>query len=170
LESQLDEFLAKMREARQRVGSWKVQDDGFSAVERGLLKTYRRGRKALRKAYDDPSTENFHEWRKRVKYHWYHARLLRSIWDDVLRVHCRGADALGDLLGNDHDLAVLRATLLEDPHQFGRESDQQALLSLIDRRRAELQAKARPLGQRLFAEKPRRLAERFRSYWKAWRA
>jgi hypothetical protein len=24
--------------------------------------------------------EHFHEWRKRVKYHWYHLGLLRELW------------------------------------------------------------------------------------------
>lgn len=169
LENKLDEFLAKMREARRRAAKWKINDDGFSAVKGGLAKTYRRGRKASRKAYRNPSTENFHEWRKRVKYHWYHARLLRRIWPDMMSVWRGATDQLSDLLGDDHDLAVFRQTLLDDPDRFGSESDLQVIIGLIDRRRAELQAKALPLGKRLFAEKPKRLNSRLNSYWETWK-
>lgn len=170
LDNQLDEFLAKLREARGRAAQWKISDNGFTAVEGGLAKTYRRGRKALRKAYKNPSTEKFHEWRKRVKYHWYHARLLRRIWPDMMNVWRGATDQLSDLLGDDHDLAVFRQTLQDDPDRFGSESDLQVLIGLIDRRRAELQAKARPLGEWLFAEEPKHFSSRWGRYWETWQA
>jgi len=169
LEERLDEFLAKMREARQRADSWQVHGDGFAAIEGGLVKTYRRGRKALRAAYEAPGTESFHEWRKRVKYHWYHVRLLQDVWSEMMEVREEAAHDLSDLLGDDHDLAVLRETLLAEPEAFGSERDVQAFIGLIDRRRAELQAAARPLGERVFAEKPKRLAARLGSYWQTWK-
>lgn len=169
LDDRLDEFLAGMREARQRAGSWKIDTGGFSALAGGLSKTYGRGRAALEDAYDHPSTENFHEWRKRVKYHWYHARLLRRTWSDAMEVHVRAADDLAGLLGGDHDLAVLRSTVLDEPDAFGNTTDVQAFIGLIDRRRAELQSEARPQGERLFAEKPNRFAARLRKYWNTWR-
>ncbi|MGD2073874.1 MAG: CHAD domain-containing protein [Gammaproteobacteria bacterium] len=170
LEERLEAALARLRELHQRTDGWQIHDTGFSAIEGGLLKTYGRGRKAMRNAYQDPSPASFHEWRKRAKYHWYHARLLRPIWPEMLAVHRAAADELSDLLGDDHDLAVLRQTLLETPGRFGGASDLQVILGLIDRRRAELEARARPLGQRLYAEKPKQLAARFGSYWKTWRA
>lgn len=170
LEKKLGELLVKMREARQRAEQWKIDVDGFLAVKGGLKQTYRRGRKGLRNAYGDPSTKSFHEWRKRVKHHWYHTRLLRRIWADMLHVHRRATDQLSDLLGDDHNLAVFRQTLLDNPAQFGRKSDLQALIGLADRRRAELQALAQPLGARIFAEKPKRLTSRFGSYWETWQA
>jgi CHAD domain-containing protein len=170
LEKRLDEFLAKMRKVSRRVDSWQIDGDGFSALEGGLTKTYGRGQKALREAYRNPSTQNFHDWRKRVKYHWYHARLLRDIWPEMMNVHSEVADQLGDLLGDDHDLAVLRQTLLDDPEHFGSERDLQSIIGLIDRRRTELQTQAQPLGERLFAEKPKHLARRWRRYWKTWKS
>jgi CHAD domain-containing protein len=170
LDNKLDEFLAKMRQARGRVLRWKINDCGFSAVEGGLVKTYRRGLKALRSTYENPSTENLHEWRKRVKYHWYHARLLRRIWPEMMNVWRAATDELSDLLGDDHDLAVFRQTLLNEPDRFGSDSSLQALIGLIDQRRAQLQAEARLLGQRLFAEESKQLCSRLGRYWKTWRA
>jgi hypothetical protein len=63
LQERLDEFLGKMREARQRAGPWKIKDNGFSAVAGGLCKTYGRGRHALQAAYGEPSDQSFHEFR-----------------------------------------------------------------------------------------------------------
>ena len=170
LDDKLDAFYQHMREARQRVDDWKIDDDGVSAVAGGLKKTFGRCRKTFRTAYEEPTAENFHQWRKRVKYHWYHARLLRRVWPGMLKVQRTAADELGDLLGDDHDLAVLRQTLLTDPDRYGSEKDVQALLGLIDRRRAELQTQARPLGRRLLAEQPKQLASRFGEYWDTWKA
>jgi CHAD domain-containing protein len=169
VERRLDEFRTRMREARHRVLAWELQEKGYSAIGRGLRKTYGRGRAALRQAYRNPSAETYHEWRKRVKYHWYHTRLLRDVWPDMLAVHMDAADALSDMLGDQHDLSVLRATLVSEPSAWGAETDVRAVVSLVDRRWQELQAAARPLGERLFAETPKRLSKRFQRYWNIWR-
>ena len=47
-----------------------------SAIESGLLRSYRDGRKAFAQARREPSIEALHTWRKRVKDLWYHERLL----------------------------------------------------------------------------------------------
>lgn len=88
LEEKLKKFRVRMIEARGRVKKWKIGKEGFDAIADGFIKTYKRGRKAFPKAYEKPSTENFHEWRKRVKYHWYHCRLLRRIWPDWWYRNC----------------------------------------------------------------------------------
>ena len=41
-------------------------------------------------------------------------------------------------------------------------------MALIDKRRAELQAEALILGDRVFAEKPKALQARLHEYWQAW--
>jgi hypothetical protein len=169
LEQKLERVLTRLRELRQRALHWRIDDRGFAAVSGGLEKTYARGRKALGKAYRSPSPARFHEWRKRTKYHWYHLRLLRRIWPEMLQVEGAAGDKLSDLLGDDHDLAVLRDTLIKTPEQFGDARQLQLLVALIDRRRAELQAQALPLGRRLYAEKPRRMTKRLRQYWSVWK-
>lgn len=169
LEGKLREFRGRMVEARGRVKKWKITEEGFAAVAGGLMKTYQRGRKAFVEAYEKPSTENFHEWRKRVKYHWYHCRLLRDIWPEMLTVHRKTADGLADLLGDDHDLAVLTETLEKEPQRFGDNEELAWLFALIDKRRSELQYQARFLGERLYAEKKKHITKRFGSYWLSWR-
>lgn len=168
LEEKIDVFGARMREGRQRTDSWELDETGFDAVAGGLLKTYDRARRAMRDAYDDDTPESFHEWRKRVKYHWYHTRLLLSSWSPVLKGRRSEAKRLADLLGNDHDLAVLRQKLVEQPEGFGEVEHVTAFVGLIGRRQAELRVAAQPVGRRLFAEKAKRFGKRFEEYWDAW--
>ena len=169
LHERLDEFLDRMHRGRERIAGWQLRDDGFDAVSGGLTKTYARGRAAMKKAYDRPSTESFHEWRKRAKYHWHHMRLLRRVWEEAMRARRNAADLLSDYLGDDHDLSVLRETLADRPDQFGGKNTIQAAIGLIDRRQVELRTKAKTLGERLFAERPKRFAARLHRYWQAWR-
>jgi CHAD domain-containing protein len=123
----------------------------------------------MRRAYRENTTEAFHEWRKRVKVHRYHTRLLRDVWQPVLEPWREQLHALSDLLGDDHDLAVFQQTVLESDLlvDFG---DRESLPPLIVTRRAELQAQAAPVGARLLAEKPARLVDRHRVYWDASRS
>jgi CHAD domain-containing protein len=168
LRQRFDEFLERMHQGRQRVGQWQLKQDDFPSVRGGLARTYARGCNALEEAYRSPSSESFHEWRKRVKYHWYHMRLLRPVWKAPLKARRDEADLLSDLLGDDHDLSVLRETMLRSPDRFGSESTLQAITGLINRRQVELRETARTLGERLFAEKPKRFVQRVGRYWRAW--
>lgn len=169
LELKLDQFHARMVEIRRRCRKWHIKDTDFPAIAGGLQKTYRRGRKALDKAYDQPITENFHEWRKRVKYHWYHCRLLSRIWPDMMKARRASADELADLLGDDHDLAVLYETLHADIKRFGGRKRLEVVFALIERRRKELQNAAHPLGEWLYAESGVHLTKRYSSYWFTWK-
>jgi len=151
--------------ARRRIGSWSLDEEGFDALRGGLAKTYRRGRSRMRDAYRDPSTEIFHEWRKRVKYHRYHLRLLRDLWPAVLNARREELHRLSDRLGEEHDLALLMDVVRNASDGRGESRPAEALRGLAAHRRSDLRALARPLGRRLFAEKPKRLAGRVGALW-----
>ena len=118
----------------------------------------------------EPTVEHLHEWRKQAKYLRYQLEVLRPIWPERMEELAKEADRMGDLLGDDHDLAVLRQMLTEDPERFGDEGDREVLSALIERRRAELEQEAMLLDQRFFQDSPRDFARRLKGYWKAWRA
>ncbi len=170
LEKVVEEVVADLRSARKRVSAWPLEEDGLDALASGLAKTYRRGRRGLRKAYASPSDERFHEWRKRVKYHWYHARVLRDIWPRILNGRCRELSRLCDLLGWEHDLAVFRLLLREPEKELTGSQHIQELEELARVRQHELRAEAAPLGRKLFAEKPGALVARLRTYFEVWKA
>jgi CHAD domain-containing protein len=169
LAERLHQVRGLLRDGRERVAVWSIEAGGAEAWRGGFERTYRQARRAMAAAYDSGAATDFHEWRKGAKYHWYHTRLLRPLWDGVLRARAREAAALGEMLGAHHDLMVLRATLLQDEAD-GRRGDNPIapLIPLIDRRRSELEAAAKPVGARLFAEKPGRVGNRHARYWEAW--
>ncbi len=167
LSHRVRETITALEQARGRVVGWRLDDDSFASVEKGLGRTYRRARKALRASYKSPTPEQFHEWRKRVKYHWYHLRLLRKLWPAPMKGLAAEAKQLADLLGDDHDLAVLRATLANNRNALGEREELDALSALAERRQNQLRAAAQTLGWRLSAEKPDDFLRRMRGYWQA---
>ena len=77
-----------LHRAAKGVQRWPVLDnDGFPALAPGLEETYRRGRKAMASARKKPRPENFHDWRNVLKEHWYHVRLLESVWTDMMQAY-----------------------------------------------------------------------------------
>src|SRR5205085_153720 len=121
-------------------------------------------------AAGDPTIENLHEWRKQAKYLRYQLEILRPVWPERMGELADEADRMGDLLGDDHDLAVLRQLLTDDPGRFPEAGDREVLLALIDRRRAELEQEATLLGERFFQDRPRDFARPLKGYWKTWRS
>jgi hypothetical protein len=101
-----------------------------------------------------------------VKDLWYHERLLKKAWPPVLGAQADEAHELSDLLGGEHDLAVLAERLGDDPPTEVTDD----VLDLIDERRAVLLAQIRALGRRVYAEKPKAFERRIGSYLKTARA
>ncbi|MGA8278641.1 MAG: CHAD domain-containing protein [Rhodanobacteraceae bacterium] len=165
----LAKCTGNLRAAADRTRDWRLDADGFAAMRGGLTKTYRRARNAMRKAREAPSPERFHEWRKRCKYHWHHARLLRPIWPGPMKVHAKCAYELGSLLGEHHDLAVLLERLTAQPSDMSNIASVEAIAGLIRSKQAILEKRVFPLGKRLLAEPPSALASNWGARYAAWR-
>ena len=168
VERRQDEAAAALASLAGCVDDWRLGRAGLATVNREIRRCYASARRAMDEAFDSGQDERFHRWRKCVKHHAHHVRLLGNLWRPVMDAFSQQLEQLGDLLGHDHDLSALRAALSEP--RFAGEPAAPALLALIDRRRATVRAAARELGARLFAERPRELAERIAHYWKAWRS
>jgi CHAD domain-containing protein len=159
-----------------------------AALEPALARVYGKGRKRMRQAARDGGRSNarrLHEWRKRVKDLRYVAEMLeraepgkrargghkRSVRKRArtktafVRRVARSADDLGELLGEEHDLAVLAERIRSDardqraPSALGRGS-RRALLAAIARRRRRLRKRALRDGARLYARRPKRFVRR----------
>jgi CHAD domain-containing protein len=171
----LAHVVTSLRACRLRFARWPVDETGhpmavpdrFDSIALGLQRVYRRGRQAAVRGAVEPSTAVLHEWRKRVKYLRYQMEALTPIWPAVVGTAATELDHLGETLGEEHDMAVFERTLERDGRIPGNERD--LLLVLAHAERARLQAEARPLGARLYAEKPAAFVARIGSYWDAWR-
>ena len=159
--------VGQLGAVRVRVEGWKLDGDGWKAVETGLRRSYTDGRSAFTRAQTGRSIEGLHAWRKRVKDLWYQERLLASVAGPVLAGQVKEAHRLADQLGDDHDLGVLREALTRGSVHAPVDLD--AVVGLIDHRRDTLQTEALYVGARVYAEKPGAFIRRTRELWKAGR-
>ena len=153
---------------RLQSDDWRADGNGWKAIDQGLVRSYKAGRKAFRGARRSGSLEDMHEWRKRVKDLWYQEHLLTPACGRTVRGHAKDAHLLADLLGDDHDLGLLRERLSHDRVPVPVDVD--AVIALIDHRREELQAEAVRVGERLYAEAPKAFKRRMRRSFEAGRA
>jgi CHAD domain-containing protein len=160
---------AELAAGRSRIDVLPLDGDGWELIAPGFHRSYRRGRKRLRAVEEEASVTNLHELRKRVKDLWYQLRLIQDVDKHMLGNLADQAHDLSDHLGDDHDLALLREEAQRRREAFASPSHQRHLLEEIDRRRGELQFAAISLGERIYAEKPKRFTKRLKKRWEAWR-
>ena len=162
----IEAALAAVERGRTRIETWSLRSDSWKLVGPGIDRAYRRGRREMRRAAEDPNKADMHQWRKRAKDLWYHLRILRDARPKALRDSLTWADELADALGDHHDLTVLRDDLLRRDLPL---LERPALVAAIDGRQEELAATAFDLGKRLYARKPKAFRRRMRRGWKKWR-
>jgi len=157
--------LSRLGEAKKRFGQLRLEGKDFEIVGAGLQACYRRTRRAFHKAYAEPSDEHFHEWRKGAQQHWRHMALLSRAWTGCLNARVAEARALSQLLGDDHDLALLVAFVHSESGGKLTASQVAAIEKVARQRQEELRAVAHPRGVRLFTEGSRNLRRRIAAYW-----
>ena len=164
-----DASLAAARDALDaalvRTPAWTFERDGFDALAPGLRRIYRQGRKRMRAARKDPSPDNLHDLRKRVKDLRHATEVVRGAQPKRLKRISRRAHALGDTLGDGHDLSELRAYIEAHPGCFADDASREAVLSVIDRRSDVLRAKVLDRAERLFKRSPKRFVGRIEDGW-----
>jgi CHAD domain-containing protein len=154
--------------AKSRVLSWPPLGDEFETIGSGLARTYADGQAGFRSALRAPSPETFHEWRKRVKDHWYHTQILRQIGEDLMTAYREQMETLSDLLGQRHDLDVVRQVVRDAPSRFGSDNDLRLLWNAIDRHSDHLTGSALKIGAVAYSEPTEVVAQRFEAWWRTW--
>jgi hypothetical protein len=114
------------------VDEWPLDACDWADVCAGATRSYKRGRTAQKAA------------RK----------------SGVMTAYASEADRLGELLGKDHDLAVLASFLAAHGGALDMRSDLEEFGAPIAQRRSELQAEARVLGRRPYADSPKAFGRR----------
>ncbi len=161
------EVLDELRGLRARAQRWSLAErGGIAIVEHDLRLLYRQGRRRFRRLPrgkrrgSRSDTRALHEWRKAGKDLRYAAEILD------LRSLAQRAETLEELLGEEHDLALLAQRLPaagRAPFK-GRRGKQarKALLEQIGRRRRRLRKRALRQGERLYRRKPKKFVRRVR--------
>lgn len=166
----LRKIATELKAAGKRAKRWPLATDGFPALESGLEKMFRKSRAAFSKAQKRPTAQNYHEWRKRLKDHWYHIRVLESTWTEVMQGYEAALKDVETWIGDDHNLVLLRQLLTAEPQSFGGEKSAEPVIALIDKEQKRLRDNAESVARRIYQEKPRKLVRRLRQLWREWQA
>lgn len=161
-----DRLLAAAEAALARAPRRKVE---ARAIVRCATRTYAKGRDALDRARAAPSDEAFHDLRKCVQRHWRHCQLLQPIWPEELDVRGAAAKQLSQLLGDDHDLALLKefARGLAVGECGATVDPAGAIIAAAERCQTNLRCLLLPRAARLFAERPKAFGRRLLAYWQS---
>jgi CHAD domain-containing protein len=154
----LEAAIIGLRQAKRHIASWRMEDR-FDAIAPGLRRSYRRGRKALKRARAEGAAENFHGLRKRVKDRWYQVRILEGVWPHPERSREKELRELQEDLGDDHNLDVLRGFI---PAESG------ALLELLEATQRRLRDKSLAAAAELYDCNADHWVEDVRSLWEGW--
>jgi CHAD domain-containing protein len=176
------QLVQELRGAKRRTDLWfdgallQPENEWETFVGTGLRRTYRQGKILVWQfemiGQENASDETWHELRKCAKALGYQLRLLRPIWPGPISVLLDEIDQLTDRLGDDHDLAVLRGRILNEPYNPSETQEsadtRQILLQSLDRRKRKLQSASLQLARRIYVEKPAQFERRLAAYWQAW--
>ncbi len=139
-------FLSMARSRAKKIAPSK---SGWGGLKAGLRRSYADARRAWKRARRSGDDRDFHEWRKRVKDERYQLELLAG--------GSGALERLSDLLGDDHDLVVLRGKL--GPGDA-------AALRAIGSKQARLRRKALALAEMVYAQSAAAYERRVRRAWK----
>lgn len=150
---------------KTKIANWQLDKKEFDQIVAGLQLVYEQGYKAMNEAVKSSSSENYHRWRKSVKYLWYHVRILVDAWHEYMQPLSEKLSTLSDLLGLEHDLVELRKLLMHETSLLNNNELKIRLLNLIGQERLRLQTEAKLVAQYIYSESPENFVSRIHSYW-----
>lgn len=164
-EAALSQFAEAMTALKDRAAHWSLDRKDMQAIWPGLKAIYKAARDGMDAARDGGKAMHFHDWRKAVKYRGHHLALLRDTAPDVLAAERGLVDALGEALGDHHNLALLDERLAGDGLP---RDDVRGVAELTRARMDALEKQAFGFGRQVLAERPAAMAQRMREYWASW--
>lgn len=153
----------------QRVDEWPCSKRGFDALRTGCKRTLQRTREAFQQVQKSGTPEDLHDWRKRVKDHWYHVRLLSGIWPDVMTSLERTLNDLETKLGDHHNLQVLKERIEALDSPKCDTAGAMAVLQLLTNEQTRLAKEATDIGDRLYSVKANEEFRKIEQLWHTWR-
>jgi CHAD domain-containing protein len=154
-EELVGDLLRRLETAGASMSRLDIAKDG-SVGSGGVRRTYRTGRRAMAHAYDGGSADEFHLWRKQVKYLRHQLEVVRNVGPYADAPMLPGLEAIGDALGSDNDLVDLARTVESTPPWPGRT----AILASIRRQRDSLEADIHAVATPVYRATPRSFIDR----------
>ncbi len=166
-EGGLKNILNDLILATGRLGDSLELEDGFEAVQGGIQRIYRRGRKSLPLISGEPQLELLHEYRKSCRYLQFQMELLQPLYPVVLHSYAESIDDHTEALGRYRDQERLESFL---ESRFLPDLGANAIQTLnkkVSHRREKAFHQIALKGRLIYAEKPGIFIRRIRQYWNA---
>lgn len=161
-----EDVIIKLKNVEEEISKWDVVADADETFTSGVQRIYRRGRRLFHTAQSNPGDHNMHEWRKQVKYFWYHLLVLNPLWPGMMTAWAKEVQNLSQMLGKHHDLVLLEnaiGTLNVEPTQ---KIIINSLRQSIRVRKRNYEQKCMALGYRIYFENQLCVKERLKACWK----
>jgi len=157
--------LARLSNGLERC---RPRGDG-RAARHALARTFREARRLCGDLGPRAAAERFHRWRKVVKRLALQLRLLRRAAPELERALDAPLRRLADLLGEIHDLSLLRTRLGTQKRRTRSSPELRAVLERLDERDGRARADALELGAQVLAPRTRAVKTWLGEGWRAWR-
>ncbi|HEY5743490.1 MAG TPA: CHAD domain-containing protein [Terrimicrobiaceae bacterium] len=160
------EVAADIETALCRLKNWSLKGLKTDSLGNGLKAAYKKARRALAIARDDPTDAHLHELRKCVKDLWYDLRLLEGGCPAPIKALTKRMKELGARLGDDHDLGMLLAARTDNP--LPGPTEWEALEKTLASHRPQSQRATLRLATKVMARKPRAFTDFVFDSWQTW--
>ncbi|MDR5589820.1 CHAD domain-containing protein [Christiangramia sp. SM2212] len=157
-------LMSEFENISNDIKQWPVRSNNIDIILPSIERVYQRGNDAMKVSFENPTTENFHEWRKRVKYLWYQLLLLQDTWPQFFETLEAEVHLLADFLGDDHDLMLFMNKVLSEDFHLKDEEQKEMFEALIAEFSDQLRKDAEIKGKLIYAESPEDFRNRIGKY------
>jgi CHAD domain-containing protein len=150
----VDGAAARLVTTRKAIKDWPSHAIDVSDLLAVVAGSYRRSRRAMKRARLTGQSATVHSWRKEVKTFWYQLRLAKRLTVGVAPL-ITDLKRLETELGDDHNLVVLEATLRGCCDLRTQGAAIRQVGRLATRMRQQLRRRAFTLGRRVYGRRPK---------------
>jgi len=150
LPARIQRAVAELTAADRRLERLPVDGLRKRDLRRGARHTWQRCAREYQALDAAASADDFHDWRKHVKYAAYQTRLLHELLPETAGSLRPPLEELAAVLGNSQDLVLLEQFLDAQPDALGVDTHLRRLRGLLAGAQGEFRSRARELGAALF--------------------
>jgi CHAD domain-containing protein len=160
LQTRIEDIVVALDDSTADIANWQLENATAGDLARGMQRVYRRARKGWKRAQQTHDPDLLHDWRKRNKYLRYHFQLLKGLDKDWASSCHKGFKELSNLLGDHHDLEVLRGVLDEMDQNVLDPVAESEFRILLREKQDALYREALQWGDALLKRKPKQMRKR----------
>jgi len=154
-----------LQNSLKEIERWDFQGDASDVFVAGAQRVYSSGRKLFRLTLENPDDHHFHEWRKQVKYSWYHLVVLTNMWPVIMSALAGEVQKLSQMLGKHHDFFLFENYLKSAEFEPIHREQAVNLLETVQLKKLHLEQESFALGSKIYFESPSAYGKRLKAYW-----